>query len=333
MTLNFLPLSRVFKHQLLLTFDTEDFISDNSVLSLNAILESLGRYGLKAWFFLTGHMAEKLQDFPNTVDIMNEHEIGYHSSGHSVHPNIPEFTDVDEYRNAYEISLQRETAHINPLTGEVEGRGGIRALQDLFPKKKITSFRAPGCCWSPPHLEALKSLGIQFDFSADFSDSPVTFKGLTFYPYAILGNWAGKFSDYRILWTLLLRQRVVVLGLHPSLLVNQSEWDTIYYGHNPKRLTQPSPKTPREVESMFRRFNLFLKQVEALQKAGLIDVTTNVKKSTRKLRIVKSDIEKAYKKSVRWAIMMQNCEPQFMRHHFFRFFESATESGCNQSDR
>lgn len=150
--------------KLQLTFDTEDFISPNSIWVLQWILKRLKKYDLQAWFFLTGHMAEKLENFPTVVDLLCEHQIGYHSSSHSVHPTIFEFTDVEDYEQAYQVSLERETAHIDPLTGEIDGKGGILTLRALFHTKQITSFRAPGHCWAPPHLEALRTLGIVSDF-------------------------------------------------------------------------------------------------------------------------------------------------------------------------
>ncbi len=131
-------------------------------------------------------MAEKLSNFPATVELLNEHQIGYHSSGHSIHPTLFEFTDVESYEEAYQTSLIRETAHINPLTGEIEGSGGIHASKALFPKKQIVAFRAPGYCWTPPHLDAMKTLGITYDFSTNISVDPISYQGITFYPFTIL---------------------------------------------------------------------------------------------------------------------------------------------------
>ena len=169
-------------HKLYLTFDTEDFISSNSIFGLNNVLNLLKKHQVKALFFITGHMAEKLEDFPKTVSLLYEHLIGYHSSGHSVHPTIFEFTDVENYKQAYFESVKREMAHINPLTGDVEGRGGLCALKKLFPHHSIVAFRAPGHCWTPPHVEALKSLGIKNHLSAHFSATPLEYKGISFDP-------------------------------------------------------------------------------------------------------------------------------------------------------
>lgn len=307
--------------KLFLTFDTEDFISDNSILILQKILESLKKYNLKALFFITGHMAEKIRNFPLIVDLLDEHQIGYHSSSHSVHPTIFEFTDIKDYEEAYQISLQRETAHVNPLTGEVEGRGGVYALRDLFPKKQITAFRAPGHCWSPPHLEALKSLGIKYDFSTNVSFMPISYKGITFYPYPIIGHWQGKLSEYRVLLISLLKRETAVVTIHPSLLVNKHEWDSIYWKSNPKKLSQPPARSPKEAISLFRRFDLLLRQIANLQKTHLIEVTSNFERACRKLNVTKTDVEKCYQRSIKWAIRLHNYEPKFLRSHFFRFFK------------
>jgi len=307
-------------HKLFLTFDTEDFISENSIRVLHEILGGLKRYEIKALFFITGHMAEKLRNSPLIVDLLNEHQIGYHSSSHSVRPTIFEFTDVEDYEEAYRISLQRETAHVNPLTGEVEGRGGIYALTDLFPKRQITAFRAPGQCWSPPHLEALKSLGITYDFSTNVSFMPVSYKGVTFYPYPIIGHWQGKFSEYRILFISLLRRKTIVVTIHPSMFVNQREWDSIYCKTNPKKLIQPPVRSPKETRFLLRRFDLLLKQIASLQNMHLLEVTPNFERPYRKLNVTKIDVEKFYRTSIRWA-KRQNYKPKFLRHHFLRFFK------------
>ena len=114
-----------FPHRLYLTFDVEDFINDRSLDALHHILKLLRQRHLKGLFFITGHMAEKLARFPQVVDLLEEHEIGYHSTSHSVHPTIFEYTDVDDYQEAYRASLSREVSHINPLSGTIEGRGEI----------------------------------------------------------------------------------------------------------------------------------------------------------------------------------------------------------------
>jgi len=305
--------------KLFLTFDVEDFISRGSISALQTVLESLKKYHLDALFFITGHMAEKLRDFPQVLEMLSEHQIGYHSSSHSVHPTIVEFTDVEDYEKACEISLKRETSHINPLTGEIERIGGINTLRDLFPDKQIAAFRAPGNCWSPPHLEALKTLGIIYDFSANLSRSAVDFKGVTFYPYQVIGQLEGKLSDYRTLF-LSLRREVVVINMHPSLLFYKNEWDAIYHKSNPQKLIEPPMRSRAEIEMLINKFDAFLKEISYLQKIGLLEVTPQPKRADRKAVVSRGNVEKCYRESIKWALK-QEYKPKFIRSHFFRFFE------------
>ena len=253
------------RRKLILTFDVEDFVNPNAIDALQRILEILQKYKLKAIFFITGHMAEKLSDYPQIVNKLKNHEIGYHSSSHSVRPIIPEFTDLKNYERAYEISIQRETSHINPITGKTEKEGGIYVLRDLFHPKKIQAFRAPGMCWTPPHLEALKDLGIKYDFSTNLTYSePVSYKGLTFYPYTVTQQWNGTTYDYECLLFSILRHRITIFDLHPTLLVNQTEWDSIYYKGNPKNLTTVPKRSERETQHLFNSFELLIKRINCL---------------------------------------------------------------------
>lgn len=307
-------------HEILLTFDVEDFIGDNSIKALRAILQMLEKYELTGLFFITGHMAEKLQRFPLILDLLRTHEIGYHSSSHSVRPTIFEFTDVDDYEEAYRISLERETAHINPISGRVEGIGGIKSVRDLFPAKKITAYRAPGFCWSPPHLEALRDLGVKFDFSSNLSLTRVYHKGITFYPYPIL-QWQRTISEQNILfWLSLLRYEITVLCLHPHFFVNQHSWDSIYWNGNPKDLIKPHSRRPEEIKSLFYKFNLLLKQVKSLEKTALIGVESSLAEAKEKLTAEQVNVQKCYETSLQWSKKFFNFEPKFLRHHFFSFF-------------
>lgn len=222
-----------FPHKLYLTFDVEDFINDRSLDALERILKLLNKRHLKGLFFITGHMAEKLARLPQIVDSLDEHEIGYHSTSHSVHPTVFEYTDVGDYQEAYHTSLSREVAHINPLSGAIEGRGGIEALRDLFPHKKMESFRAPGFSWSPPHLEALTHLGVKYDFSTNISDIPVEYRGITFFPFPLFIDSVPLRSFLRSV----MRKKVTVVDFHPNFFVNEDWWDSIFFsGINPNRL-------------------------------------------------------------------------------------------------
>lgn len=311
-------------HQLMLTFDIEDYIDPNEVVALRIILKLLEKHKLRALFFVTGHMAERLKTFPRVLELLEKHEIGFHSSGHSVRPTIPEYTDVENYKAAQAISLERETSRINPLTGEVEGEGGLYFLQDLFHAKRIEAFRAPGMSWTPPNLEALTEVGIKYDFSSNVTMStPIQHEGITFYPYTFTQTWEGRSSDYSCLLLALLKRQISVFDLHPTLYVNQRMWDSIYYEGNPKRLLGATERTYQESKSYFDEFARMLKFINALQKARLIRVDPSLRKSSADLIPSKADIERYYSCSMRWPTKFFNYSPKFLHNHFSRFFENA----------
>lgn len=310
--------------KLLLTFDVEDFINQNAIFALNHILKILQKYGLEAVFFITGHMAEKISRYPQIVEMLKNHEIGFHSSGHSVHPTIPEYTDVQSYKKAYEIALERETSHINPLTGEIEEEGGICFLQELFYYKKIQAFRAPGMCWTPPCLEALHSLGIKYDFSTNLTLSePVFYKGITFYPFTVTQHWNGTTYEYKHLLHSIIKNKVTVLDLHPSLFVNQIEWDSIYYKGNPKIISTVPQKPQNESKLLFRNFELLIKRIRLLQNVRIIDTTPSFNTQNKSLTLTTQQVNDCYKASMQWAIKYFNHHPTFIRNHFHKFFYEA----------
>jgi peptidoglycan/xylan/chitin deacetylase (PgdA/CDA1 family) len=291
------------------------------------MLELLKKYDLHALFFITGHMAEALSIFPKTTELLNDHQIGYHTSSHSVHPTLFEFTDVQSYNEAYQTSVTRETAHINPLTGEIQGLGGIHSLQDLFPGKKIVSFRAPGYCLSPPHLEALKTFGISYDFSTNLSLDPVSYGGVTFYPFPLFpDDWQGGVRGHLRLQKFIMGRTISVLTIHPSKLVNKLDWDLIYNpkfnagGPNPQKLAQLPAKNPAEVSCAFNKFELLLKHLKYLQKSHILTVTSHLEQANKILQPTIADIEKCYRLSSKW-IAEFGYNPKFLYNHFLKFFK------------
>jgi peptidoglycan/xylan/chitin deacetylase (PgdA/CDA1 family) len=313
-------------HSFFLTFDTEDSISENSVPGLHKILALLKKHELSGLFFITGSMAEKLSNFPETVDLLSKHQIGYHSSSHSVHPTIAEFTDVKSYEKAYQASLIRETSHVNPVTGAIEGPGGILALRALFPRKQIAAYRAPGYCWTPPHLDALKTLGITYDFSTNISVEPISFHGITFYPFTILlSDWQGGIRQHGYLQRQAMKREISVLTIHPSTMVNQLDWDRIYYPKNnnsqlnPGNLTPPPPRSSTEAAFIFHRFDLLLKHLKALKKTRLLDITPELKEANKTVALGPTGVSKCYKMSIVWATGF-GYEPKFLYNHFKIFF-------------
>lgn len=325
--------SLTFSRDVILTFDVEDFIDlEFEISSLNIILNLLKKYEHKAIFFITATMAEKLNDFPELVEKLKTHEIGYHSSSHSVKPRIFEYTDIEDYQEAIKLAMKRETKHIDPTSGEILGKGGILALRKIFPDQKVVSFRAPQCCWTPPHLEALKKIGFKFDFSADIYNWPIRYKAITFYPYPIfidgifgkvgfrppmvIGERVIKGRPKNLLLTI-FQQQITVLTLHPHRLMFSTYWDSI--SHKSSRNT-----IARKMELAMLEF-LFL-NLKMLKQLGVIETSFNLMESERELNPKQIDIRRVYLSSIGRSQKLFHYKPKFLFGHFQDFFQENSTS-------
>ena len=116
-------------NKIMLTFDIEgwppleDNFDDASAICLHTILNLLERENFHGIFFVAGSIAEQLHQYPDILDKLSDHKIGYHSSAHNVQPGIIALTDVPSYKKAVALSLERETSHINLVNGKIEGKG------------------------------------------------------------------------------------------------------------------------------------------------------------------------------------------------------------------
>ncbi|NIW53718.1 MAG: hypothetical protein GWN17_16200, partial [Candidatus Korarchaeota archaeon] len=184
-------------------------------------------------------MIEKVCKNSSVFKLLEKHEIGFHSSSHSVKPRIFEYADLPNYDDAMRVSLRRETSKIDPFSGKIVGSGGILYLRECFPEKNIESFRAPFDYFLPPHLEALKKLRFKFIFSGDLCEEPVFYKGLTFYPRALfIDGVASKILQINYLSNFWVDsflegayRRVMVSALHPCQLVFNNSGEKLLKFH------------------------------------------------------------------------------------------------------
>ena len=330
-----------------LTFDVEDFVNDASLRALVVILKLLKKYDLRSLFFVTGYMAERLGKYPDILRLLESHEIGYHSSSHSVRPIIPEFTDTRSYSKAFEASLVRETSHINPLTGEVEGEGGIKILKETFDNKSVVSFRAPGFCWTPPHLEALQRLGIKYDFSARLRgngllpDQKVSFKGIVFYPFPLyLEFWVRPTHLTSLLSSKPSRQRFLCLSSHEWSLAVSEPWDLIYHRNNPIGYRGEERQRSKVANNSFRsidrllRFDVFLRGIKVLERLGAVAVGPILdEQGSILLEANTVNVAETYRFSVSWATHYFNYSPKYVLSHFLKYFDqTALNKGAEACD-
>lgn len=303
--------------RVLLTFDCEDFINDRGILALRWVLQCLSKYDLKGLFFITGLMAEKVSLYPDIVKLLSNHEIGYHSSAHSVRPTLVEYADVPSFEVARELTKKRETSHVNPMTGELEGKGGLLAVKGLFPNLAVKAFRAPGFCWSPPVLMAMKDLGLEYDFSTNVSSSPISHKGITFYPLP-MNQLMKKALPNLFRMFLSIDKSIVVLYTHPNSFVNSVHWDSLYYKGNPLTLTTVLPRRSVEAEAMCRKWELIFREVSYLQKTGVMDASPELHVGDKR-ELEPEKMASEYRRSMQW-LRRFGYNPRNVLRHYVEFF-------------
>lgn len=127
---------------------SEDIISAESQHATRHLAELFARHGLKADFYLTGLVAERmLAEAPATIATLKRLRmpISYHADIHAPFPTPQErVRDLDWDAAVAQIRIQ-ETHHLDPLTGALsEGRPNQMALlTELFGRPPLVTVGAP----------------------------------------------------------------------------------------------------------------------------------------------------------------------------------------------
>jgi len=307
--------------KVLLTFDVEgpphreDFINEEVFTVLYRVLKLLKKYDLKGLFFITGSAAEKIGYHPKILELLRMHEIGYHSSSHSVKPCIFEYTDVKNYEEAVETSIERETSCIDLFNGSIKGRGGILSLRQNFPEKEIISFRAPFLCWTPSHLEALRDLGFKFDFSTDISNVPARYKDITFFPYPVVIDSIS--SNFHVIFKKMWSEKFNVILMHPSHMIFKLG-EPFYRQYN-------NPFSPLEIKKRARalvELELFFQSLRLLRSNRLIQIKNSLEESETSLDPKLVNIANVYEKSLWAPKKLFGYKPKYLLSHFHYFLKT-----------
>jgi len=323
------------RRQVFLTFDVEgpgpheDVLDERTQFILMVILRRLRRYKLRGLFFLPGSVASAVPENSELMKALQSHEIGYHSSSHSARPLIVEFTDLPDYDAAIKVSIERETQESTQGPEKIVQAKGFTAFREIFHENKIVSFRAPFMSWSPPHLEALQSLGISCDFSSAVTDKPFYYRNLMFYPPALpldgipnmIGFWGENPSHAKnrgfklnLTFSRILRNPCTVLSLHPARLVFKTRSARYYL----KKDSKDIERRPSDVAIRLCVIDLLFRQLNILQRLKLIEVTPPLR--IERETIPEFDPKLACNRSVYAARKLFKYDPKFLYLHFRKFF-------------
>ena len=105
------------KAKVVFFFDTEDFIQPRSSDAIRDIANILASEGIKGHFAMVGYLGKKLVDWRrfDVIDALKAHHVGTQTLYHSLHPNITESTDIEDFDAAYRHALDEESRGIGML--------------------------------------------------------------------------------------------------------------------------------------------------------------------------------------------------------------------------
>lgn len=220
--------------KILMLFDTEDFLSPQTPDMQLWWAQEVASRGITASFQMVGEMTRKLvrEGRQDVIDAIKQHDIGYHTNFHSVHPTHPEGTE--------QLSLPEAVAWVKGR--EIQG---IKDVHDVF-KKPLLSYTSPGISWTPATLLANAACGIELAFCVN--NYKHTYKPFWYCGNLIVQYGVGFESSYGEYSTDFFKQRfekvldkakkeedtVFALYTHPGRLATANHWDVAYArGKNP----------------------------------------------------------------------------------------------------
>ena len=104
-------------------FDTEDYTDLRSVDAAKKIAELFTEEGVTAHFSVAGLVAKQMMDngCTDAIEAIKKHEVGNHTLGHSMHPNISQISDIEDHDAAYAAVAEMESVSL-ALLDEAYGK-------------------------------------------------------------------------------------------------------------------------------------------------------------------------------------------------------------------
>jgi len=262
----------------LLFFDTEDYLSpadDDATLRLCQLLTARG---IHATFKIVGEKARVLEQRGrrDVIAALQRHDIGYHANLHSVHPVPTEYLADCGWLDGIAEFTRREG-------------GGAADVRRIFAVETLACYGQPGASWGPQAFAALKAIGVAPHGIPCYVDvgkhvalrnQPYWYAGaLTVYSMgpnftrmaihdpAALDPAKRRFSE--------IAQRLSREGgglissyYHPCEWIQREFWDAVNFsrGANPPReqWKPPPQRSAEETDAAFKRFAEYLDYVRSL---------------------------------------------------------------------
>ena len=133
----------------ILWFDTEDYLLPASDDAARRVAEILSARGVRGTFKVVGEKARVLErrGRGDVIAALRKHDLGYHSNLHSVHPTPAEYLAECGWLDGVAEFVRREG-------------GGADDVRRIFGVPALSCYGQPGSSWAPQAVAALRQLGV-----------------------------------------------------------------------------------------------------------------------------------------------------------------------------
>jgi hypothetical protein len=262
----------------ILWFDTEDYLLPASDDAAKRVAEMLTDRNIRATFKLVGEKARTLErrGRKDVIAALRNHSIGYHSDFHSVHPTPSEYLADCGLLDGIAEFVRREG----------DGAADVRRI---FGVETLSCYGQPGSSWGSQTIAGLKEIGVAPSGVPCYVDEG-THVGLNEKPfwyanglvvYHMGQNWTRmdlhdpqavepakkKVSEIADK----LRGEgggLISIFYHPCEWVHREFWDGVNFlrGQNPPReeWKPPRQRSAEETEGAFRRFAEYVDHIRSI---------------------------------------------------------------------
>ncbi len=209
---------------IIFSFDTEDFTSSRSADGILYEANLFKEEGVVGCFQVVGLLAKQLKEWGRTdvIEALSHHEIGTHTYGHTLHPMVNEYTDIEDFYKAQDELIRQESL-------------GIDYIKENIGVKDIWSACPPGNQKSYVAMYGYHKMGIPIyaDTFCDTAEGTGAFYCNIFHVYYAFGiEWfLRNATDEQIKEKLdeLAKREIAVIYTHPNMIIKNDFWDAINY--------------------------------------------------------------------------------------------------------
>jgi len=280
----------VKKTEVMFFFDTEDFTCDKSQDAAMKLAEICSEESVRGHFAVVGLVAERLRRTGRTdvIEALKKHEIGSHTWGHTVHPDICEMTDCADFEEAYKNVSEKE--------GEA-----VRIIKEVFDLQEILFAVPPGNSKSYAAMYCYSDEGLPFycDTVVCDAEGKDTFCANAMhiaYDEAVEEIAFGG-SVQEMLDRCAGRNRIIIYT-HPNMAYFSEFWDgpnfAKYNRHGEGDYVMCTPRTEAESETYFDTFRKIIRAVREDERFRITSLREILSAQKPRPAVSAEDIQEIY---------------------------------------